>query len=196
MHDTGSASSVGSLTTPLSDAALRELRTGDQLSVSGTIYTALDVAHLRMVEDIRAERPLPFDPDGQVVYFSGPAPAPPGRILGPAGPTTGSRMDPYSPYLIERGLKAMIAKGQRSAAVRRHMRRAGCVYLGAVEGTAALLAERVSAVSVVGYPELGAQAIHRLTVADFKVVVINDLYGGDLYDQARAEWRGRGRSVT
>ncbi len=142
-----------------------------------------------MAEAIENEDSLPFDPEGQVVYFTGPAPARPGHPLGPAGPTTASRMDPYSPLLIERGLRGMIGKGMRSEEVREAMREHGCVYFGAVEGTAALLARRVREAEVIAYEDLGAEAVRRLVVEDFPVIVINDLYGGDLYLEGRERWR-------
>lgn len=165
------------------------LRTGDVVRLNGVLYTARDAAHARMKGAIEAGEPLPFNPEGQVVYFTGPAPARPGHALGPAGPTTASRMDPYSPLLIERGLKGMVGKGLRSQAVLESMREHGCVYFGAVEGTAALLADCVREAEVVAYEDLGAEAIRRLLVEEFPVVVVNDLYGGDLYREGRERWR-------
>jgi fumarate hydratase subunit beta len=177
------------LQTPLSLEDIEPLKTGDVVLISGVLYTARDAAHARMKESIDAGDPLPFDPEGQVVYFTGPAPARPGHALGPAGPTTASRMDPYSPLLVERGLRGMIGKGSRSESVLGSMRKHGCVYFGAVEGTAALLAERVKEAEVVAHEDLGAEAIRRLLVEDFPVVVVNDLYGGDLYEEGRERWR-------
>jgi len=177
------------LETPLTKKDIEELRTGDVVRLYGVIYTSRDAAHARKAEAIENEDPLPFDPEGQVVYFTGPAPARPGHVLGPAGPTTASRMDPYSPLLIERGLRGMIGKGSRSEAVREAMREHGCVYFGAIEGTAALLARCVKEAEIVAYEDLGAEAIRRLVVEDFPVVVVNDLYGGDLYEEGRKRWR-------
>jgi fumarate hydratase subunit beta len=177
------------IATPLDGDAVESLKTGDVVLLSGTLYAARDAAHARMQEAIENGDPLPFDPEGQVVYFTGPAPARPGHALGPAGPTTASRMDPYSPLLIERGLRGMVGKGIRSDAVKRSMREHGCVYFGAVEGTAALLADRVVEAEVVAYEDLGAEAIRRLTVEDFPVVVVNGLDGGDLYAEGRERWR-------
>jgi fumarate hydratase subunit beta len=177
------------LRTPLSKEDVEALKTGDVVRLSGTLYAARDAAHARMAEAIENGDPLPFDPEGQVVYFTGPAPARPGHALGPAGPTTASRMDPYSPLLIERGLRGMIGKGSRSEEVRRAMREHGCVYFGAIEGTAALLARCVKEAEVVAYEDLDAEAIRRLVVEDFPVVVVNDLYGGDLYEEGRKKWR-------
>jgi len=180
----------------LSREDIEPLKTGDVVRLSGVIYTARDAAHARMAEAIENGCPLPFDPEGQVVYFTGPAPARPGHALGPAGPTTASRMDSYSPLLIERGLRGMIGKGLRSKEVRESMQQHGCIYFGAVEGTAALLAQCVKEAEIVAYEDLGAEAIRRLVVEDFPVVVVNDLYGGDLYVEGREKWRrevGQGR---
>lgn len=177
------------LEAPLTQEDVEPLRTGDVVRLSGLLYVARDAAHARMAEAIDKGEALPFDPEGQVVYFTGPAPARPGHALGPAGPTTASRMDSYSPLLIERGLKGMVGKGSRSEAVRETMREHGCVYFGAVEGTAALLARRVKEAEVLAYEDLGAEAMRRLVVEDFPVVVVNDLYGGDLYLEGRERWR-------
>jgi fumarate hydratase subunit beta len=177
------------LETPLRLQEIVPLKSGDVVRLYGVLYTARDAAHARMKEAIEKGEPLPFDPEGQVVYFTGPAPARPGSALGPAGPTTSSRMDPYSPALIERGLRGMVGKGARSEEVQRAMREHGCVYFGAVEGTAALLAECVKEAEVVAYEDLGAEAVHRLVVEEFPVVVINDLHGGDLYREGRERWR-------
>ncbi len=177
------------LEAPLSKGDVEPLRTGDVVRLSGVLYTARDAAHARMAEAIDNGEPLPFDPEGQVVYFTGPAPARPGHALGPAGPTTASRMDSYSPLLVERGLRGMVGKGLRSEAVREAMQEHGCVYFGAVEGTAALLARCVKEAEVVAYEDLEAEAVRRLVVEDFPVVVVNDLYGGDLYLEGRERWR-------
>ena len=180
------------LLTPLSTEDVEPLKTGDIVRLDGVLYTARDAAHARMKEAIERGKPLPFDPEGQVVYFTGPAPARPGHALGPAGPTTASRMDPYSSLLIERGLKGMVGKGLRSEAVLESMRQHGCVYFGAVEGTAALLADRVKEAEVVAYEDLGAEAVRRLVVEEFPVVVMSDLYGGDVYKEGRERWRRDG----
>jgi fumarate hydratase subunit beta len=182
------------LTAPFSTRDVEPLKAGDVVRLSGVLFTARDAAHARMAEAIESGGPLPFDPEGQVVYFTGPAPARPGHALGPAGPTTASRMDSYSPLLIERGLKGMVGKGLRSDKVKRAMREHGCVYFGAVEGTAALLARCVTEVELVAYEDLGAEAIRRLVVEDFPVVVVNDLHGGDLYIEGRKRWRREARA--
>jgi fumarate hydratase subunit beta len=177
------------LRTPLRAEDVEPLESGDVVLLYGVLYTARDAAHARMKGAIEKGEALPFDPEGQVIYYTGPAPARPGHALGPAGPTTASRMDPYAPSLIERGLRGMIGKGTRSKEVLEAMRRHGCVYFGAVEGTAALLAERVKEADVVAHEDLGPEAIHRLVVEEFPVVVVNDLHGGDLYREGRERWR-------
>jgi fumarate hydratase subunit beta len=177
------------LTTPLHVEDVEPLESGDVVLLYGVLFAARDAAHARMKEALEKGEQLPFDPEGQVIYYTGPAPARPGSPLGPAGPTTASRMDPYAPSLIERGLRGMIGKGARSKEVLEAMRRHGCVYFGAVEGTAALLADRVKEAEVVAHEDLGAEAILRLVVEEFPVVVINDLHGGDLYREGRERWR-------
>jgi fumarate hydratase subunit beta len=177
------------LETPLSIQDIDPLKSGDVVLLYGILYTARDAAHALMKEAVEKGEQLPFDPEGQVIYYTGPAPARPGSPVGPAGPTTASRMDPYAPSLIERGLRGMIGKGARSREVLDAMRRHGCVYFGAVEGTAALLAGRVKEAVVVAHEHLGPEAILGLLVEEFPVVVVNDLHGGDLYREGRARWR-------
>lgn len=173
------------LTTPLADAALSSLNIGDNVQITGTIYTARDAAHARLAELIRAGRPLPFDLQGQIIYYVGPAPARPGKPIGSAGPTTSYRMDPYTPLLLEHGLKGMIGKGKRSAEVIAAMQRFRAVYFAAVGGAAALLARSIRRAEVVAYPELGAEAINRLTVENFPAIVVNDVSGRDLYEEGQ-----------
>lgn len=177
------------LETPLHLGDIEPLKSGDVVLLFGVLFTARDAAHALMKEAVEKGEQLPFDPEGQVIYYTGPAPARPGSPLGPAGPTTASRMDPYAPSLIERGLRGMIGKGARSKEVLEAMRRHGCVYFGAVEGTAALLADRVKEAEVVAHEHLGPEAILRLVVEEFPVVVVNDLHGGDLYREGRERWR-------
>lgn len=179
------------LALPLDRDRAAALRAGDSVLLSGHLLTARDAAHARFAEAVAAGEQLPFDPVGETIYFVGPTPARPGHPIGSAGPTTASRCDPYSPLLIERGLRAMIGKGRRSAGVKASMREHGCVYLGAVEGTAALLSRCVTAAEVIAYADLGAEAVRRLEVRDFPVLVVNDLHGGDLYDDGPARWRRR-----
>jgi fumarate hydratase subunit beta len=176
------------LTPPLSDSDVEALSAGDQVVLSGTLYTARDAAHARLADLLEKGEPLPFDLRGQVIYFVGPTPAPPGRPIGSAGPTTSYRMDPYSPLLIEHGLKGMVGKGKRSAEVVEAMRTHKAVYLAAVGGAGALISQRITAAEVVAYEDLGPEAIRRLTVVDFPAVVVNDCRGGDLYAEGRKQY--------
>jgi len=171
------------LTTPLSDEAVARLRIGQRVSLSGIIYTGRDAAHKKLVELIDQGKELPFDPRGQVIYYVGPSPAKPGKVIGSAGPTTSGRMDAYAPKLYALGLKATIGKGRRGQEVINAMKQYGGVYLAAVGGAAALIAKSIKKAEVIAYPELGPEAIYRLTVADFPVIVVNDILGGDLYDE-------------
>jgi fumarate hydratase subunit beta len=177
------------LETPLTSSRLNFLRSGDQVQIFGVIYTARDAAHERMWKAIQQGQELPFDPKGQIIYYVGPTPPPPGRIIGSAGPTTASRMDPFTPMLIERGLKGMIGKGRRSESVRQSAVAHGCVYFGSVEGTAALLSGCIQDAEVIAFADLGPEAIYRLTVSAFPAVVVNDLHGGDLYEEGRRLYR-------
>jgi fumarate hydratase subunit beta len=180
--------SAEQLIAPFDDRSLEALRSGDQVVLSGILITARDAAHERFARSRAKTGSLPFDPRGQVMYFVGPTPARPGNPIGSAGPTTASRMDVYSPALVALGLKGMIGKGRRSPEVKRSMLEHGCVYFGAVEGTAALLAQCITSSELVAYADLGAEAVFRLTVSQFPVVVINDLHGNDLYDDGPSKW--------
>jgi fumarate hydratase subunit beta len=175
--------------TPLTRNTLNGLHSGDQVQIFGVIYTARDAAHARMWQAIQQGKELPFDPKGQIVFYVGPTPAPPGRIIGSAGPTTASRMDPFTPMLIERGLKGMIGKGRRSERVRQAALEHGCVYFGSVEGTAALLSGCIQRAETVAFKDLGPEAIYRLTVTGFPAIVVNDLHGRDLYEDGRNLYR-------
>lgn len=182
------ASHTISLTTPLSDEAIADLRSGDKVLLTGTLLTARDAAHKRMVESLDRGESLPFDIIGQVIYYAGPAPAKPGRPIGSIGPTTSGRMDAYAPRLLDLGLKGMIGKGYRNAEVKEAIVRNRAVYFAAVGGAAALGAQRVVAARVVAWDDLGAEAVRELEVVDFPVIVVNDIYGGDLYEQGRREF--------
>ncbi len=173
------------LSPPLTDTAVEKLKAGDSVLISGVVYTARDAAHARLVDLIRRGEPLPFDVRGQLIYFVGPTPAPPGRPIGSAGPTTSYRMDPYSPLLIERGLKGMIGKGKRSGEVIEAMKKHKAVYLAAVGGAGALISQRIVSAEVVAYEDLGPEAIRKLVVEDFPAVVVNDCWGGDVYAEGR-----------
>lgn len=180
------------LRAPLAVADVDRLRAGDEILLSGVVYTARDAAHERLVQLLKDGRPLPVDLRGQVIYYCGPTPARPGRPIGSAGPTTASRMDSYTPALISHGVRGMIGKGRRSREVREAIKKFHAVYFGAIEGTAALLGERVQEAHVVAFPELATEAIHRLVITDFPVIVINDVNGGDLYDKGRARYQRKG----
>lgn len=169
--------------TPLTDEVIAALRAGDKVEITGTLYTARDAAHKRLVQMIKGGENLPFDIKGQIIYFVGPTPAKPGMPIGSAGPTTSGRMDTYSPYLIERGLKGMIGKGARSKEVIDAMIEHRCVYFAAIGGVAALLSKKIIRSEVIAFEDLGTEAIRILEVKDFPVVVINDIYGGDLYKE-------------
>ena len=178
-----------SLTTPLSDRDVSGLDVGDLVHLSGVLYTARDAAHERFAKTLGEGGALPFDPLGQVIYYVGPTPARPGHCIGSAGPTTASRMDPYAVLLIERGLKGMIGKGRRNDVVLAAMKKFQCVYFGAVEGTAALIARKIQSCQVIAYEDLGTEAVCRLVVKDLPVVVVNDTRGGDLYKEGREPYR-------
>jgi len=169
------------LTVPLCDEAVRSVRCGDRVALSGVVYTARDAAHQRMVEALTAGAELPFDPRGQVIYYVGPTPPPPGKVIGAAGPTTSYRMDAYAPALYQAGVKATIGKGARSDAVRRAIVECGALYLAAIGGAGALLAQHIREAKVIAYAELGPEAVRRLVVQDFPAIVVNDTTGGDLY---------------
>lgn len=179
-------SSPVKLATPLRDEDTVSLRAGDRVLLSGVVYTARDAAHERLVELVRHGKPLPVDLAGQVVYYVGPTPARPGRVIGSAGPTTAGRMDAYTPELLAAGLKGMIGKGERSQAVIDAIREHKAVYFAATGGAGALLARHIVSCEVVAYEDLGCEAIHRLEVRDLPLVVINDRHGGDFYRQNTA----------
>ncbi len=177
------------ITAPLTETTVRDLRAGDSVLISGTIYTGRDLAHKRLVEAIRAGQSLPFDLVGAVIYYVGPAPAKPGQVIGSAGPTTSYRMDAYAPLLMEHGMRGMIGKGNRTQPVLDAMKQYGAVYFAAVGGAGALIARRIKQAKVIAYEDLGPEAIRELVVEDFPAIVINDTYGGDLYEQGVAQYR-------
>ena len=176
------------LTTPLSDEDVSKLKSGDIVYLSGVMYTARDAAHKRLVDLILSGEELPFDVKGTVIYYVGPTPPKPGNPIGSAGPTTSYRMDPYAPILIEHGLKGMIGKGKRNEAVKEACKKYKAVYFGATGGAAALIAKAIKKAEVIAYPELGPEAVRRIEVEDFPVVVVNDTYGNDLYEEGRKLW--------
>lgn len=174
--------------TPLTDEVIEQLHAGDRVLLTGVIYTGRDAAHKRLFELFQQGKELPVDLRGQVIYYVGPAPAKPGHVIGSAGPTTSGRMDAYAPALIAAGLKGMIGKGLRNDAVKDAMKEHKAVYFGATGGAAALLARRIKSCEVVAYEDLGTEAIRRLEVEDFPVIVINDSHGGDLYAEGVAKY--------
>ena len=174
---------------PLTDETLKGLKAGDNILLTGTIYVGRDAAHKRMVEALEQERPLPFDIKGQVIYFMGPSPARPGQPIGSAGPTTSGRMDSYSPRLIAEGLKGMIGKGMRSQEVKDAMKKYKAVYLAAIGGAGALISKTIKKSEVIAYEELGAEAVRRIEVEGFPATVVNDIYGGDFYQEGKAKYR-------
>lgn len=176
------------ITPPFTDELIRSLHAGDMLYISGTIYTARDAAHLLLVEMIERGEPMPFDFEGEAVYYAGPCPAKPGEPIGSVGPTTAGRMDPYSPILIEKGLKVMIGKGLRSKEVVDAMVAHGGVFFAAIGGAAALMGKSVKKAEVIAFPELGTEAIRRLEVEMLPVIVAIDSYGNDAYAAGRAKY--------
>ena len=166
---------------PLPEADVRLLKAGDQVSLTGVIYTARDIAHKRLCESIDSGRKLPFELEGAVIYFAGPTPARPGRVIGAAGPTTSSRMDAFSPKLIANGLKAMIGKGYRGEEVREALKKYGAAHLSTIGGAGALLSKHIVSAEVIAYEDLGAEAIRKLEVVDFPAVVAYDCYGNSVY---------------
>lgn len=174
--------------TPLTHEKAAQLKSGDNVLLSGVIYTGRDAAHKKMVEALARGEELPFNVKDQIIFFVGPTPPKPGQVIGSAGPTTSYRMDAYSPTLIERGLTGMIGKGLRSAEVVDAMKRYGAVYFGAIGGLGALLAKRIVAAEVIAYPELGPEAVRRLEVKDFPVMVIIDQEGNNLYEIGKAKY--------
>lgn len=176
------------LTLPFREEDIPALRAGDAVRLTGTLLTGRDAAHKRLCALIAQGRPLPVDLAGACIYYVGPCPAPEGRVIGSCGPTTSGRMDAYAPLLMQHGLRGMIGKGPRNAAVLEAMRRHGAVYLSATGGAGALLASRVTAQRVVAFEDLGTEAIHELTVADFPAIVAADARGGDLYREGPKAW--------
>ena len=174
--------------TPLSPDNARKLSAGDNCLISGVIYTARDAAHKRLCELIKQNKPLPLDLKDSIVYFVGPTPAKPGEVIGSAGPTTSYRMDAYSPYLIEKGQTGMIGKGIRGTEVVEAMKKHGAVYFGAIGGCGALLSKCIKKSEVVAYDDLGTEAIHRLEVENFPVVVVIDSKGNNLYEIGRENY--------
>lgn len=176
------------VTTPLSEEQVRQIRAGDEVLISGYIYTARDAAHKRLVEDLAAGKPLPIDAQGAVIYYVGPTPPKPGQVIGSAGPTTSYRMDKYTPEMLKQGVKAVIGKGYRGDDVKAALVQFGGIYLVSTGGAGALLARTIEEAEVVAYEDLGPEAIRRLKVKDFPTICINDAFGGDQYYTGQSQW--------
>lgn len=176
------------LMTPLTDDVIESLHAGDKVSITGVIYVGRDAAHKRLVAALDAGEALPFEPQGQIIYYMGPAPAKPGDPIGSAGPTTSYRMDPYAPRMMAAGLKGMIGKGNRSMPVREAMQAHKAVYMAATGGAGALIARSIKQAEVVAYDDLGAEALRRLEVEDFPAIVVNDVHGGDAYEDGLRQY--------
>ena len=177
------------LETPLTDEEVTKLEVGDKVKLSGTIYTARDAAHARLIELLDKGEELPIPLKGQVLYYVGPAPAKPDKPIGSAGPTTSYRMDPFAPRLLKNGLKGMIGKGARSQKVRDAIAEYNGVYFGAVGGAAALIARCIKKSEVIAYPDLGPEAIRKMEVEDLPLLVVNDTRGNDLYEEGVSKYK-------
>jgi fumarate hydratase subunit beta len=177
------------LKAPVNDQDLEQLHIGDKVLISGVIYTARDAAHKRLVDMLAAGQPLPAELKGQILYYVGPSPAPPGKPVGAAGPTTSYRMDSYAPTLMKIGLKVMIGKGKRAPEVIEAMKQYKAIYVGATGGAGALISKCIKEVEVLAFPELGPEAFRRMVVEDLPGIVINDIYGNDLYSEGVAKYR-------
>lgn len=180
------------ITAPLTPDVIEELEAGEEVFLSGILYTARDAAHKRMIELIESGKPLPFDIKGQIIYYVGPCPAPEGKIIGSAGPTTSGRMDSYTPKLIACGLKGMIGKGLRDEKVVEAIKKYGAVYFGAIGGAGALISSCIVKQEVIAFEDLGTEAIRRIEVKDLSCVVIIDALGRNRYEEGRAMYQMKG----
>ncbi len=176
-------------TPPFTDEDVAQLRAGDHVKFYGTIYTARDAAHRRMIAGLGDGTPLPMDITGQVIYYVGPSPARPGRVIGSAGPTTSMRLDPFTPPLLEQGLKVIIGKGGRGTLVKQALQRHKAVYLLAIGGAGALLSKTIKKLDVIAYEDLGTESVKKLEVEGFPAIVCCDMYGGDLLLQGKEQYR-------
>jgi fumarate hydratase subunit beta len=174
---------------PFTDEDVAQLHAGDHVKFYGTIFTARDAAHRRMVAALSEGKPLPFDVRGQAIYYVGPSPARPGRVIGSAGPTTAMRLDPFTPPLIEQGLKVIIGKGGRGSLVKQALQKHKAVYLIAIGGAGALLSKTIKSMEVIAYDDLGTESVKKLTVEGFPAIVTCDMYGEDLLLAGKEQWR-------
>lgn len=177
------------ITTPLTDEDVKDLRAGDRVMLSGTIYTGRDAAHKRLTDMLVQGKPLPVDLTGEIIYYVGPCPAKPGHIIGSAGPTTSGRMDAYTPRLLELGMKGMIGKGLRNSMVVESIVKNNAVYFAAIGGAGALLAKAIKEAEVVAFADLGAEAIYKLRVEGFPATVVIDSQGNNLYEMGKKQYQ-------
>ena len=177
------------ITTPLTDEIISNLKSGDEVLISGTIYTARDAAHKKLVDSINSGENLPFDIKNTIIYYVGPSPKKPGDVIGSAGPTTSYRMDAYTPTLLDLGLKGMIGKGSRNKNVVESIKKNHAVYFAAIGGAGALISSTIKSSEVIAYEELGPEAVHKLTVEDFPAIVVLDSNGNDLYIIEREKYK-------
>jgi len=175
--------------TPVSDKIIEKLRSGDQIYITGTLYTGRDSAHKKLIDLVEKGEQLPIDIKGQFIYYVGPTPARPGKSIGSAGPTTSYRMDSFAPTLHRLGLKGTIGKGSRNNEVKESLKKYKAVYLAAVGGAGALISKSIEKAEVVAYPELGPEAIRKIQVKEFPCIVINDMHGGDLYEEGKKKYQ-------
>jgi fumarate hydratase subunit beta len=183
------SNAVVQIKAPLTDEVVTSLHVGDEVEITGEIFVARDAAHKRFSSALDKGEPLPIELRGQILYYMGPTPAPAGKAIGAAGPTTAGRIDVYTPRLLSLGLKGMIGKGHRSLAVRAAMQHYHAVYFVAIGGAGALLSQYIHASEVVAFPELGAEAVRKLRVVQFPAIVANDMYGGDLFEIGKQQYR-------
>lgn len=177
------------ITTPLTDEIISNLKSGDEVLISGTIYTARDAAHKKLVDSINSGDSLPFDIKNAIIYYVGPSPKKPGDVIGSAGPTTSYRMDAYTPTLLDLGLKGMIGKGSRNKNVVESIKKNHAVYFAAIGGAGALISSTIKSSEVIAYEELGPEAVHKLTVENFPAIVVLDSSGNDLYIIEREKYK-------
>jgi fumarate hydratase subunit beta len=176
------------ITTPLTNADVEQLKAGDRVLISGTVYAARDAAHKKMLQLIQEGKNLPFDIKGQIIYYVGPTPARPGRVIGSAGPTTSSRMDKATPPLLKLGLKGTLGKGERTEALKNEFVKYKAVYFAALGGVGALLSKKIKSVEVVAWEELGPEALRKMQFDQFPAIVINDIYGNDFYIEGQSKF--------
>jgi len=177
------------ISAPIDNIVVQDLKSGDKVLINGTIYAARDAAHKKMVEMLERGEELPFDVEGQIIYYVGPCPEKPNEIIGSAGPTTSGRMDKYAPTLIKLGLKGMVGKGARDESVVDAMKKYKSIYFGAIGGLGALISKRIVSQEIIAFPELGAEALRKMKVKDFPAIVVIDSEGNNLYELGPNEYK-------